>query len=42
MPVLEFRINGNPNEILKYDIKKIVNAGYTGRNRRKCKSTLMN
>jgi len=32
MPVLEFRINGNPNELLKFEVKKIVNAGYTGRN----------
>lgn len=32
MPVLEFKINGNPNEVLKFDVKKIINAGYTGRN----------
>ncbi|MBF7084711.1 DUF2848 family protein [Desulfallas sp. Bu1-1] len=32
MPVLEFRINGNPNEILKFEVKKMINAGYTGRN----------
>ena len=32
MPVFQFRINGDPGSVLNYDIKKIVNAGYTGRN----------
>ncbi|ADL12009.1 DUF2848 family protein [Acetohalobium arabaticum] len=32
MAYLEFRINGNPNEILQFEVEKMINAGYTGRN----------
>lgn len=32
MATFEFKINGNPNNILLFKVKKIVNAGYTGRN----------
>lgn len=32
MPVFQFTINGDPGAVLNYEIKKIVNAGYTGRN----------
>lgn len=32
MPLFQFRINGNPDETLTFAVKKIVNAGYTGRN----------
>jgi len=32
VPVLQFSINGNPDETLIFEIKKIINAGYTGRN----------
>jgi len=32
MAVLEFNINGNPGEVLTFEVKKIINAGYTGRN----------
>lgn len=32
MPVLKFRVNANPDDILTFEVKKIVNAGYTGRN----------
>jgi len=32
LPVLKFRINGNPDDILTFEVKKLVNAGYTGRN----------
>ncbi len=34
MPLLQFRINGDPNDILEFTVKKIVNAGYTGRDQK--------
>lgn len=33
MATLNFKINGNPDDVLAFEVKKIVNAGYTGRNR---------
>lgn len=41
MPVLEFRINGNPNELLKFEVKKIVKRVIPGETRKKYKSTSM-
>lgn len=32
MATFEFNINGDPSSILLFKVKKIVNAGYTGRN----------
>lgn len=32
MTLLQFRINGNSDDILTFNVKKLVNAGYTGRN----------
>ena len=31
MNVLKFHINGNPNDVLEFEVKTVVNAGYTGR-----------
>jgi hypothetical protein len=32
LPLLKFRIDANPADILTFEVKKIINAGYTGRN----------
>ncbi len=32
MATYKFTINGNPDDILSFEVKKIINAGYTGRN----------
>lgn len=37
MKELEFSINGNSNEILRFEVKNIINAGYTGRNQEEVK-----
>jgi hypothetical protein len=31
MNVMKFHINGNPNDVLEFEVKTVVNAGYTGR-----------
>jgi hypothetical protein len=32
LPLLQFRVNGNPDDVVTFAVQKIVNAGYTGRN----------
>ena len=31
MNVLNFHIDGDPDRILEFGIRKVINAGYTGR-----------
>jgi len=31
MNILHFNIDGNPNDVLEFKLRKVINAGYTGR-----------